>query len=63
MGTKSSRATQADMTRALRAVSKAGIAARVDVQPDGTISFVPLSQESPARVADAYEAWKAGERG
>ena len=53
--------TQADIARALRAVKSAGVVARVEVKPDGTISIVPgpaeVAVESPA---DALNGWLGG---
>jgi hypothetical protein len=52
---------QADVARALRAVKSAGLVARVEVKPDGTISIVPGTAaptgESPA---DALDGWLGG---
>lgn len=33
--------TQADIARALRAVKSAGVPARIEVKPDGTIAIIP----------------------
>lgn len=53
--------TQADIARALRAVKSAGVVARVEVSPDGTISIVPGPAapivESPT---DALDGWLGG---
>lgn len=45
MSRGAARITQADMARALRAVEQTGARVRIDFQPDGTISFVPIGPE------------------
>lgn len=56
MSRGAARITQADMARALRAVEQTGARVRIDCQPDGTISFVPIGppeDEQPGpRTAD-----------
>lgn len=47
------RITQADIARALRAVAAAGVRARVEVAPDGTIAIIPLDAGEPAPTSAA----------
>ncbi len=49
-----SKFTQADVSKVLKAMSKAGLRARVDIMPDGRISIFPSNSE----VADAENPWE-----
>lgn len=58
MSRRPARFTQADLARAIRAVDSTGVAARVDVLTDGTISIVLGLPEavSPATAPEDHDA-------
>jgi hypothetical protein len=62
MSNRPANVTQAAIARALRAVKSAGVVARVEVRPDGTISIVPGMSDAPKleTAADALDGWLGG---
>lgn len=50
--------SEADAARALRAAAKAGVAAVVEIKPDGTIRIIPAGVDS----GDSRETPSDGER-
>ena len=58
-----SKYTQTDVSRVLKAMSKNGLKARVDIMPDGRISILPMDSAPLAETGAAQDASiVAGER-